>query len=143
MFSIVLIFQHHHRPPRNSRGGMCQGGDGVLQTLCGEFDSHPLQNFSEISSWGRTSALGAECGRFESFISDHILHRSKAVMQRAVNSPIAGSSPADAATGLHSLMVRPPAHDGFIDGSNPSGAINEMQKSITQIGGAFLKNLNK
>jgi hypothetical protein len=39
--------QHQQRPPpRSSRAGMCQGGDGVLQTLCGEFNSHPVHNFS-------------------------------------------------------------------------------------------------
>jgi hypothetical protein len=82
MFITALTYTHqpHDRPTRNTWVGMCQGGDEVLQTSCGEFDSHPIQfNSAGIKPW------------------IIILHRSKAVMQRVVNSHIAGSNPADAA----------------------------------------------
>ncbi len=61
-----------------------------------------------------------------------MLHRSKAVMQRPVKSPIAGSIPADAATSHCLLMVRKPAHNGFDAGSTPVSASTFRERETTK-----------
>ncbi len=135
MFKVVLSNQHRQlidrRPSKN--GDACAKAAKILCKDFGWVRFRPSPFIQGISSsaerllWAQNVA-----GSIPASPTKFILHRSKAAMQRAVNSPIAGSIPADAAISHCLLKVRNPAHNRVNAGSIPVSATTFREREATK-----------
>jgi hypothetical protein len=138
MFKAIQQTQHHQHFQHFDRhrfkfGDACTR---VAKILCKDFGwvrfrpSPIIQGISSSAErllWAQNVA-----GSIPASPTIFTLHRSKAVMQRPVKSPIAGSIPADAATSHCLLTVRKSAHNRLNAGSTPVSATTFRERETTK-----------